>query len=117
MRHRTKVIDEHETTVSQFTQNHDDDNRERGIRGLRPYGFLIHNTDAEKLEVVPVYTHSCGKRLKIVREVAQPNGKLLFWVSSVSFWKMFSEQRGIEKQKKNISPSTFLKDTAEVMNK
>lgn len=89
MRHRTKVIDEHETTVSHFTQNHDDDNRERGIRGLRSYGFLIHNTDAEKLEVVPAYTHSCGKRLKIVREVAQPDGNFCFGFRQFLFGKCF----------------------------
>lgn len=89
--------------VSQITQTekHDDNNnRERGIRGLRPLDSLFifkkKNTEAETAsEVAPVYTHSCGKRLKIVCEVAQPICLVLDFIFRFFF---ISGQRGIEKQ-------------------
>lgn len=90
--------------VSQITQTenkHDDYNRERGIRGLRPLDSLFilkkKNTEAETAsEVAPVYTHSCGKRLKIVCEVAQPICLVLDFI--FRFFFIISGQRGIEKQ-------------------
>lgn len=79
--------------VSQITQTekHDDNNnRERGIRGSRPLDslFILKNTEAETAsEVAPVYTHSCGKRLKIVCEVAQPICLVLDFIFRFFFFR------------------------------
>lgn len=94
--------------VSQITQTenkHDDNNRERGIRGLRPLDslFILKKKEAETAsEVAPVYTHSCGKRLKIVCEVAQPICLVLDFI-----FRFFVYYFGAARNRKTNYKTTF----------